>query len=229
MRSSVWDAPLLVMPTVMRSTWDGADSATVSNLLQMALKEEEEEETEWERVKRQQAVVLDGASEHGARPGAHEEEDEEEEEAATSKIYLLRRLHSEIWTFFNEPLACPFLFGVCVLPCEYKNIGPCLVVTSGLSRILRATWFNSAFCLVVDMIQRDCSTVDTSASQSMEFFLNFTLVLREGRPRILMSILVFALLGGDFWHMSSYSVRCMVRHWIQIYAKARGEVHTSSS
>ena len=52
-RRSVWDAPLLVMPTPMRSAWDGVDSATVSFLFKMALEKEEEEETKRERVKRQ--------------------------------------------------------------------------------------------------------------------------------------------------------------------------------
>ena len=36
--------------------------------------------------------------------------------AATSR----RHAPSETWTFFDEPLACQFLFGVCVLPEEYK-------------------------------------------------------------------------------------------------------------
>ena len=78
----------------------------------------------------------------------------------------------------------------------------------------------------------------TRARQKSEFLRNFTHILREGRPRILRSILVLALPEefrvGFYWETTSgkclriLSALCLVRHGTQVCAIAHGAFRRGS-
>ena len=132
MQCFVEHAPLLVMPTPMRSAWDGVDSTTVSFLLEVALKEEEKEEGERERATRQRAETLERFFSKRKRKKRRRKKTPRcalprRAPPCTWRSFCLcsRRSHSEIWMFFSDTLFCYSLFSVCVLLEESSaRLGP---------------------------------------------------------------------------------------------------------